>query len=298
MTEGQTLEEFFAAGEMSQEQGDNLSRREFLRGGLAGGAAGLAVAAGSGVAVWKIADAEMQTALASADAEIARLQGLVSLYEDLEKTGLDAILQTGMAAVALPLGAIEAGAKVLQGGLIFVEDALLGVEQALPSARESILWLEAQVSALAAGVGTLESALGQVLERAGNLPAVEALRDFSAMILDNLPFGLGDKIRGVLDGITGVVTSVDDLIEGINTRVLEPLSEEWFSAEDGQGLGASLVGPLVEHLLDPLEEHLGNLASLADTWQANLSAPTQHALEQRAKIRENITRYKQDHGLE
>ena len=118
------------------------------------------------------------------------------------------------------------------------------------------------------------------------------------MVLDNLPFGLGDGIRGVLDGVVDVVTGVDDLIAGINTQVLEPLSKEWFSAEDGQGLGASLVRPLVEHLLDPLEEHLGSLATLADSWQGNLRAPTQQALEQRAKIRENIGRYKQDHGLD
>jgi hypothetical protein len=298
MTEEQRLEEFFAVGETPQDQEERVSRRGFLRGGLAGGAAGLAIAAGSGVAVWKIADAETQAVLANADAEIARLQGLVALYEDLEKAGLDAILQTGMAAVALPLEAVEVGAKSLKGGLVLVEDALLGLEQALPTAQESILWLEAQVSALAAGVGTLETALGQVLEQAGSLRAVEALRDFSSMILDNLPFGLGDKIRGVFDGLVGVLTGLDDLIEGVNTRVLEPLSEKWFSADDGQGLGASLVRLLVEHLLDPLEEHLGNLAALVDAWQGNLTAPTRQALEQRAKIRENITRYKQDHGLD
>jgi hypothetical protein len=298
MTEEQKLQDFLAPATEFQADEEAVSRREFLRGGLAGGAAGLAIAAGSGVAVWKITDAEMQTARASADAEIARLQGLVALYEDLEKAGLDGVLQTGMAAVAAPLEVVEVGAKALESGLVLVEDALLGLEDALPSARESILWLEDRVSALAAGVGALESTLGQVLDRAGDLRAVEALRDFASMVLDNLPFGLGDRIRTVFDGLAGLVTGVDDLIEGVNTHVLEPMSQEWFSEDDGQGIGAALVAPLVKHVLDPLQEHLGSLATLVDTWQQDLAAPTQRALEQRAKIRENIATYKQRHGLE
>jgi hypothetical protein len=240
----------------------------------------------------------MQATLADADAEIARLQGLVALYEDLEKAGLDAVVQTGMAAVALPLDVVEVGARALNSGLSLAEDALLGVAKALPTAEESILWLEGQVSALAAGVETLETALAEVVERVGDMRAVEALRDFVTMILDNLPFGLGDKIHGVLDGLVGVVTGVDDLIEGINSRVLEPLHEKWFSSEDGKGLGTSLVNPLVEQILDPLEKHLASLATLVDAWQQDLTVPTQQALEQRAKVRENIAKYKRDHGFD
>jgi hypothetical protein len=298
MTEEQELEDFLTPAQGFQADEEPVSRREFLRGGLAGGAAGLAIAAGSGVAAWKIAEQRWQTELDGAQAEIARLKGLVALYEDLENVGLDSVLKTGMAAVALPLGAIEAGAKVLEAGAVLVEDALLSLEQALPSARESILWLEDRVSALASGITTLESALGKVLERAGDLPAVEALQGFAAMVLDNLPFGLGDKIRGVFDGLAGLLTGVDDLVAGVNTQVLQPLSDKWFSADEGNGLGATLVAPLVEHVLDPLQEHLGNLASLADSWQQNLAAPGQHALEQRAKIRENIASYKRSQGLD
>jgi hypothetical protein len=298
MNEEQEFQEFFTQTADPQDEMERLSRRQFLRGGLAGGAAGLAVAAGTGVAVYKISDAEVQSALASADAEIARLQGLVSLYEDLEKAGLDSILRTGMAAVALPLEVVEGGARTLKSGLDLIEGALLSLEKALPTAQESILWLEGQVSALAAGIETLQTALGQVLERVGDTHVVEALRDFVSMIFDNLPFGLGTKIRSALDGLVELVTSVDDLIEGVNTRLLEPLRTQWFSSEDGEGVRASLVDPLVEHVLDPLEAHLGSLAALVDAWQQKLMAPTQQALEQRAKARENIIKYKQAHEFE
>jgi hypothetical protein len=295
MGEEQTLEKFF--DEKAEDEDTSVSRRQFLTGAVVGGAAGLAIAAGTGVAVWNMADAETQVAIETADAEIARLQGLVDLYEDLEKVGLDAILQTGMAAMALPLQAVELGAKALKGGLEAIEEALISLEEALPSARESILWLESQVSAVADGIEKLETALAAALQKAADNPVAEALADFAAMVLDNLPFGLGDRIREVLDGLVGLVTSVDELVEGINTRLLEPLRANWFSDEDGEGLGAAIVDPVIEHVLDPLEAHLADLVTLADTWQAKLVEPSQQALAERVQIREEIAQYKSDHGF-
>ncbi|HFD40028.1 MAG TPA: hypothetical protein ENJ31_09340, partial [Anaerolineae bacterium] len=170
MTE-QNLNEFLGQEPPSAaKEGEAMSRRRFLTGAVAGGAAGLAVAAGTGVAVWQVADAqaqaELEAAQRAAEEEIARLQGLVDLYEDLEKIGLDAILETGMMAVSIPLAAVEAGAKALKSGLDWAEKALLDLGQALPTARESLLWLEDQVSALATGIENLETAIGQALDKA------------------------------------------------------------------------------------------------------------------------------------
>jgi hypothetical protein len=265
---------------------------------LAGGAAGLVVAAGTGAAVWRVSSAEAQVALESADDEIARLQGLVDLYENLERVGLDAILQTGMTAVALPMEGVELGAKALKRGLEIIEDALLSVSEVLPSAQESLLWIEDRVEDLASGVSSLEEALGKALERITDNPVAEALEEFARMILDNLPFGLGDRIRGVLEGFVRLVTSVDDLILEANTKVFVPLRENWFSTEDGQGIGGTLLVPLVTHVLDPLEDHLGSVALLVDDWQAKLTAPTRIALEERASVREEILRYKEEHGFD
>jgi hypothetical protein len=275
----------------------NLSRRQFLTGTLAGGAAGLAVAAGTGVAVWNVVDAERQLALEDAEAEIARLQGLVDLYEDLDRVGLDDILRAGMATVTLPLQAVEAGAEALKTGLEAFENVLVSLEDALPSAREAVQWLENQVSAVAGGIQKLETALGEALEKTADNPVASALRDFAAMVLDNLPFGLGDRIRDVLDGLVQLVTSVDELVLGINARILEPLRDNWFSADDDKGIGAFFVDPLVEHILDPLEAHLEDLVVLADTWQDKLVTPTQQALDERAEVQRAIARYKGQNDL-
>jgi hypothetical protein len=255
------------------------------------------VAAGTGAAVWNIADTKAQVALDDAEAEIARLQGLVDLYENLEKIPLEAIMKAGMAAVALPIDAVQAGARALKSGLEAIEEALISLEEALPNAREAILWLERRVKEVAYAIADLERSIGQALERASDNPIAERLQDVVGMVLDKLPFDFGDRIRGVFAGLVDLLTSIDELVEGINIRLLEPLRLTWFSADEGEGIGALLVDPLVENILDPLEAHLEELVSLADTWENKLVAPTQEALQERAALQDEILRYKKDHGF-
>lgn len=273
-----------------------LSRRQFLRGGLAGGAAGLVVATGAGAAAWQVAETEGRVALETANAEIARLQGLVTLYEQLDRINLDSILQGGMAALALPLQAVEAGVSGLKAGLDLVEAAALSFREILPTAQEAILWIEGQIASLADGIGKVEAALGQLLEKATSNALADRLKEFADLVLDNLPFGLGAKIRGVLDGVADLVTGIDDLLRGVNTNLLEPLRTQWFGQEEGQGIGAGLIDPLVSRVLDPLEAHLESLAELLDGWQNKLAAPAQTALDDRAAIRAEIVRYQREHG--
>jgi hypothetical protein len=157
--------------------------------------------------------------------------------------------------------------------------------------------LEERVTALADGIEKLEVTIGRALDKATDNAIADAIKDFTSMILDNLPFGLGDKIRDVLEGFVTLVTSVDELIEGINTIILEPLREKWFSTEEGKGIGATLIDPLVENVLDPLEAHLADLSTLADTWQQELASPAQKALDERAMVRQEIEQYKKDNGI-
>jgi hypothetical protein len=317
MTEEQKLEELFEKTPVEEEK--LVSRRDFLTGAAAGGAAGLVVATGTGAAVWRIYDAELLAAKETAEAELeatkvaaaaelreatdahylelARVLGLVELYEELEKVGLDRILEVGMSALALPMAAVEAGAKALKTGLDWAEDALQAVADAVPSAHEGLVWLKTQVSAVANGIEKLEAGIGKALDKVTDNPVGEALKDFAAIVLDSLPFGLGDRFRDALDGLVGLVTSVDELIEGINTYLLEPLEEKWFSEEEGKGVGGTFLDPLVENILDPLQAHLENLAVLADDWQAKLVEPSKVALAERAELREQIARYKDDYGL-
>ena len=325
MEENKTLEELLEEAPPVDELAQ-VSRRRFLTGAVAGGAAGLAVAAGTSVAVWKVSDGELLSAREAADAElaaanaeleaarasadlelkdlaenaaeeVAKLLGLLDLYEELDEIGLDGIIAKGLGAIALPLGAVEAGALALKSGLEWAENALLALGEALPTAQESLLWLEAQVSAVADAIGKLENGVARALDKATDNAVGEAVNEFSTKLLDALPFGLGDRFRDALAGLVILVTSVDDLVEGINTRLLEPLRENWFSGEEGEGMSGSFVEPLVVKVLNPLEEHLDNLAELADTVHAELATPAQQAMAKRARLREEIARYKDDYGL-
>lgn len=318
----ETLEDLFAEESKPDVAQEPVSRRQFLLGAAAGGAAGLAVAAGTGVVVWKVADgdllaaketaeAELEAAQAAAAAELAaskdakgaieielaELLGLVDLYEELDKIGLDEIVAKGLAAVALPLGAVEVGANTLKRGLEWAEQALVALGEALPTAQESLLWLEHQVSAVADAIHNLETAVRQALDRATDNRVAGALAELSNTILDYLPFGLGDRFRGSLEGLVALVSSVDDLVEGINTNLLDPLNEKWFSEEDGQGMGGTLVDPLIEKVLDPVEVLLVNLAVVADNWQNDLKSPAEEALAERARIRDAIAHYRGERGL-
>ncbi|MFC2029278.1 twin-arginine translocation signal domain-containing protein [Chloroflexota bacterium] len=298
MTEEKTLADILPGPAGTGADQEAMNRRQFLKGAAVGSAAGLAVAAGTGVAVWKVSDAEAQATIEAAEAEIARLKGLVDLYEDLETVGLDAVLQTGMMAVALPLKGIEEGAAALKSGLDAVEKALRTVEEAFPTAREAILWLDERVTTVAEGIDKLETALGKFLDKATDNRVAETVKEFAAVVVDNLPFGLGDKIRDTLDGLVEVVTSVDEMVAGINSRLLEPLREQWFSTEEGKGLASALIDPLIENVLDPLEAHLGDLSALAQVWQDDLLSPTEMALEQRDLVRADIVDYKAQNGFE
>jgi hypothetical protein len=112
-----------------------------------------------------------------------------------------------------------------------------------------------------------------------------------------MPLGLGDKFRGTMAGLVTLVGGVDDLLEGVNTVLLEPLRTNWFSSGDGEGIGSVLVDPLVEGILDPLESHLGQVDALVDVWQRELLGPAERVLAERATTRAQIIEYKAEHGL-
>jgi len=273
-----------------------VTRRRFLQGALVGGVAGLAVGAGGSLVAWETGTAAGRTAAElEATAEALKLKGLLALYENLEKIGLDAIVSSGVAAVGLLLEGVESGSLAIKASLDTVEGLLLDFEEAFPTIRAGIEWTEGVVSAFADKLQALEDAIERVLEKAQ--PITKALGSFFDFVLDLLPFGYGDKIRVTLDRIDDIVTSIPEAAEGINAKLLEPLRRDWFSEEEGKGLKAGLIDPIVTGLLDPLEAFLGKLAEMVGGWEEKLAGPVQKAISERDAIREQIARYKAEEGL-
>jgi len=297
MTEGENPIVELVPVSDEEEQPKMVSRRAFLTGTLAGGAAGLVVAAGTGLGIYQVVNTRTEEALAASESEVARLQGLVDLYERIEKVGLDGILQTGMVAVAAPLEVVQRGAETLKKGLELVEDGVLSLRDALPSASEAFSWLRARVSSLADGIERLQSAVDKLLDKATDNPVAARLAEALKWVLDRLPFQWGQKVKDAFDRLVELIGHADDLVRDVNTRLLEPVEVRWFSGEDGMGLGSTFLDPLVDGVLDPLEAHLGRLAGLVDAWQTKLMAPAQQALEERGRVRAEIVAYRARHGL-
>jgi len=287
-------EQVEANGKMLVPEG--MTRRRFLQGALVGGAASLTVGVGGSLVAWKGGTAAGRTAAElEAAVETLKLKGLLALYENLERIELDAIVSTAIAAVGLLLNGVESGSLAIKGGLDAVEELLSDFEGVFPTIRAGIGWTERVISALADRLQALEDTIESVLERAE--PITDALGSFFDSVLDLLPFGYGDKIRAILDRLGDLVTSIPETVEGVNTKLLEPLRRDWFSEEEGKGLKASLIDPIVTKLLDPLEAFLGRLAGLLGGWEEKLVKPVGEAISERDAIRTEIARYKTEEGL-
>ena len=75
------------------------------------------------------------------------------------------------------------------------------------------------------------------------------------------------------------------------------MRSDWFSEEEGKGLKASLIDPIVTRLLDPLGAFLGKLAELVGGWEEKLVKPAEEAISERDAIRTEIAQYKAKEGL-
>jgi hypothetical protein len=279
--------------------GGALTRRQFVAGAALGGGAGLLLAAGSGFAAWQFGQTAGSVgghleALA-AEAEVTKLKGLVTLYEALEGVGLDAIAALGIGTVGGLLHGLEGGVRLLEKGTQEVESALKGFTALFPIIREGITWAEGLVSSLSDKLVQLQAAIGSAVT--GAKPLTDAMGDFFNFVLGLLPADVQKSVRDTLARIQAVITSIPDAVEGLNNRLLAPLRQNWFSDESASNLETTLVAPITTGLLDPLQKHLADLAGLLDQWETGLAKPVQAALDQRQTIREQITHYRQEHGL-
>jgi hypothetical protein len=184
---------------------------------------------------------------------------------------------------------------LLERGVQGVEDALRSFTDLFPTIRDGIAWAESLVSSLSDKLARLEETIGSVVDRAS--PLSDALGEFFNFLLGLLPDSIEKSVRDTLARIEAVITSIPEAVEGLNTRLLTPLRENWFGDEAARKLETTLIEPITTGLLDPLEAHLSALADLLDQWEADLAQPVHKALEERKTIREQIARYRQEHNM-
>jgi hypothetical protein len=274
---------------------DGISRGQFLAGLAAGGAVLVSTNLATGMVAGSLGTkAGQATAQMEAEVELLKLRGLVTLYENLEQVGLDALLSTGLLLVSASLQGLESGITVLESGVRAVDAGVTAFELSFPTIRRGLIAVENVFSGLEARLARLEELMGEVQEMVS--PLSDAVGSFFSSIVERIP-RVGPAMLDALDRISDLVGSLPDAIGEVKRRLLEPLREEWFTDDDESGLKGKLLNPIQERLLEPLESFLSDLADAVDTWQQRLLTPAEQALTEREIIREQIVDYKEREGI-
>ena len=267
---------------------NSISRRRFL---TATAASGFVAATAGAVAVWQYGNGRGQ----QLSDDLGRMWGLVRLYDKLDEPQLDRVVAAGIAAMGAPLEALASAADLVKAGAQIAEDALIKFETAFPAIRAGITWLEGLVSDWAQRLHLLEDAIGRALDEVS--PITQALGGFFNSILKLIPLGGGQRIKEVLDRINEIIVGLPQAVADINVKILTPLRDDWFADRPGEGLKGGLIEPIITKLLDPLEALLGKVSDVIRSWEPELVAPTQAALDRRAVISQEIVGYKARFGL-
>jgi hypothetical protein len=274
---------------------DGITRRQFIAGTAAAGAtlvttnAATALVAGSLGARAGGAKAELESQV-----ELMRLQGLLTLYENLEQVGIDALLSTGIAVLSISIDGLQLGITALENGVSLVDTGVSAIENAFPTIRSGLSLVERLVTSVENRLTQLQELMSDVQEVVS--PFSDAVGSFFSSLVERIP-GIGPTIVDTLDRMSELLGSLPDVIGKVRSDLLEPLREDWFTDDEESGLKGTLLNPLQDRLLEPLEEFLSDLNDAIDEWQDQLVDPVEEALIQRDVIRQQISEYKEREGI-
>lgn len=273
-----------------------VTRRQLVQGAALGGASLLVGSMGGGAlgAAWGDAQGAAR-AQARADEEIRQLKGLISLYEELEKIGIDSVVGAGITAAEKGLGALKEGVLLLRKAVDLVDSAVGNVEGAIPALRSGLGLADGFVSLVKGQLSLIQTA---VLEATGKLsPAADAVGGLLSELVSRIPFGVGEKILEANRRIGELVGGLPNALEAIGQQLLAPLRTDWLSEEEGKGLKGLLLTPLRLNLLKPMGSFLDDVVSFLAGLEGKLITPGKAVLGDREKVRQRIVQYKASLGI-
>ncbi|HUW95643.1 MAG TPA: hypothetical protein VMW58_07625 [Anaerolineae bacterium] len=274
---------------------EGISRRQFLAGVTAGGAALVSTNLATGLVAGSLGTkAGQAVARLESEAELIKLRGLLGLYESLEQVGIDALLSTGVALLSASIEGLETGITALEKGVGLVDAGVTAFEGSFPFIRRGLAVVENLFTRLENRVTRLQELMADVQEIVS--PLSDAVGSFFSSLVERIP-GVGPSIVDALDRISELVGSLPDAIGEVRSRLIEPLSEDWFTDDEESGLKGRLLNPLQEELLGPLESFLAGLADTIDDWQEELINPMEWALAERDTICGQIADYREREGM-
>ncbi|HEX7587975.1 MAG TPA: hypothetical protein VF478_06635 [Anaerolineae bacterium] len=272
----------------AEEPSTVMTRRQLLTTAAAGGA-GLAVSALGGAAVGSL------MTRAEYEVELVKLRALVALYEQLERVGLDAILQTGLNIVRGALDGVKGSVNLLRSGITAVETALTNFQKLLDSLRSASTGAGQVLDDLTLKFKAAEGVIVAVLGTA--LPLAESIAGFFNALLQKIPFGIGDDIHRAVDALVALVRAIPTVVDAVTKQLIQPMRDAFFPPSGDPTVKAGLIDPIVKNVLEPAKKQLNDIDKLATSWEKDLTTPVQAALTERQKIRDQIADYKKQQGM-
>lgn len=268
------------------------TRRKILKGAAAGGAL-LTIGALGGAGGFKAGQTITRTGY---ELEIAKLRTLLKLYEELDKVGLDALLRTALKVIKLPADAVKTGIGSIREAIEIAEEALKKLLSALERWRE---FLKEGDEVLLTLISLLEETGKLMVKVVGKiLPFAEAVIEFFAGLLKNLPFGAGKQFGEALEGIKSFLGKLPEALDKLNNRVFKSLKEDIFPQGNGKSrVEEEIAEPVRVSLLEPLKKFLDDVTALVDSLEEDLALPIEEALAERAKIREQIEAFRRQYNI-
>jgi hypothetical protein len=264
-----------------------VTRRQLLITATVGGAALVAGAVG-GTAV--TGATRVQTEL-----ELVKLRALVTLYEQLEKIGIDAIVSTGMNVVRSALDTVKGGVRLARDGVTAVETALKNFQALVDNLRGAA---DAATRILTDLSQKLQAAEALVVSALGNArPLADSIGNFFGELIKKIPFGIGDDLLRAINALTDLVRAIPVTLDTMLNQLLKPLRDLFFPSTGNALMKSNLVDPITQNLLTPLAKFLTDSEAFIDHWEKDFVQPVQGALNDRAKVRKQIAQVRRDIGL-
>ncbi len=273
---------------MSDHEKTGITRRQLL---VTAAASGVTIAG----AAWGVSQISGGATRAQYEAELAKWRALVTLYEQLEKVGIDAIIATGMNIVRGALTALKAGVRLLRDALSAIEAALRNFQAALDALKSAANGVTVMLDDLGQKFRLAESFVVGALGVA--LPLAESILSFFNSLVEKIPFGIGAEVRRAVNGLVDLVRAIPNAIQMFTTQLLAPLRDLFFPPTGKSSVNTNLLDPLAQNLLAPLKKFLDDVDTLLTSWEKDFAAPIQTALDARQKIRAQITAFKQENGI-
>ncbi len=273
---------------------DTLSRRQFLTTAALGGLALTASAVGGAIVGSQNAQSAAEAELVQLRARLDKYAHLITLYEQLEKVGIDTIVATGMRVMRGALEALRAGIQILRAGIATVENALTNFWALLQALRSPADLVARVLTDLVQKFQAAESVIKTALNTA--LPLAEAIAGFFDSLLQKIPI-VGPEIRRATTALSELVRAIPVVIDAVMNQLLKPLRENFFPATGDPKIKLDLIEPTQKSLLEPLKKFLDDVESTLARWEKDFVTPVQTALDERARIRKQIAEVYRDIGL-